>query len=236
MSPTTPRDYHRCVPLLDEFPSTHRTLLEQALEQGDIAFARRHVMARAYGPLCLYARASSLRSIAPAEDLVGGFFASRFGRDDYLARWLAHPRGMPLRRWLVNGLILAAREAVAARRRDRVIPRTIEVPPSVEAAPWTAFERQWRNQLLELACDRVAEQLDGEGRRDAWTLFVQHVVHGVPYARLEDMTGIHAREAPMVTRTVLRRLRRELAAMLGDEFDDPREIARELGAILADGE
>jgi hypothetical protein len=50
------------------------------------------------------------------------------------------------------------------------------------------------------------------------------------------MTGIHAREAPMVTRTVLRRLRRELAEMLGDEFDDPREIARELGAILADGE
>ena len=224
------------MPLLDEFPSTHRTLLEQALEQGDIAFARRHVMARAYGPLCLYARASSLRSIASAEDLVGSFFASRFGNDDYLARWLAHPRGMPLRRWLVNGLILAAREAVAARRRDRVIPRTIEVPPSVEAAPWTAFERQWRNQLLELACDRVAEQLDGEGRCDAWTLFVQHVLHGVPYARLEDMTGIHAREAPMVTRTVLRRLRRELAEMLGDEFDDPREIARELGAILADGE
>jgi len=231
---TTPRDYHRCMPLLDEFPSTHRTLLEQALEQGDIAFARRHVMARAYGPLCLYARASSLRSIAPAEELVGGFFASRFGRDDYLARWLATNPPLPLRRWLVNGLLLHAREYLAAERRARRAPTLAEPPLDIEPGPWRTLERAWRDGVLQASCDRVSELYAREGRTDAWRLFMRHIIDGVAYPALEAELAIPAASAPMITRTALRRLRAEINAILAEEFTDPAQRARELDAILFD--
>lgn len=226
--------------LLDEFPSTHRTFIARTLANGDVELARNHVMSRAYEPLCIYARVSSLRTIAPAEDLVGGFFASRFGRHghrhghhhDYLDQWIAHPRAMPLRRWLVNGLILSARELCAQRVMAHPNPQTADIPRSIEPAPWAEYERRWRNRLLELACDRVAARLGEEGRSEAWTLFVQHVIDGVPYPLLESRTGIRSSAAPMVIRTILRRLRHELTQLLGDELDDHCEIEREFKAIL----
>lgn len=218
--------------LLDEFPSTHRSFIARTLAEGDIERARNHVMSRAYAPLCIYARVSSLRTIAPAEDLVGGFFASRFGRDGYLEQWIVYPRPMPLRRWLVNGLILAAREMCAQRAAAHRGSETPAITGSIEPAPWAEYERRWRNRLLELACDRVAARLDEEGRPEAWTLFIQHVIEGVPYPLLEARTGVRSSEAPMVTRTIIRRLRHAITELLGDELDDAGEIDREIDAIL----
>lgn len=222
--------------LLDEFPSTHRTFIVRTLQGGDLELARNHVMSRAYLPLCIYARASSLRSVAEPEDLVGNFFATRFGRDDYLPRWVEQPRALPLRRWLVNGLILTAREMVADGIRTRRLPVPQAFPRTIEPAPWIEFERRWRHRLLELACDRVSAQLDDEGRPEAWTLFVQHVIAGKSYVELAPMTGIRPHEAPMVTRTITRRLRAALAQLLGQEIGDTDDIARELGAILRGGD
>ena len=220
------------MPLLDEFPSTHRTFIARTLEDGNFELARNHVMSRAYLPLCIYARASSLRTISSPEDLVGCFFATRFGRDDYLSRWIEHPHQLPLRRWLVNGLILTAREMIADGLRTRRTPALYTIPCSIEPAPWTQFERSWRHRLLELACDRVTAQLDHEGRLEAWTLFVQHVIVGRSYTELAPITGIRPHDAPMVTRTILRRLRTALTQLLVEEIGDADDIARELDAIL----
>lgn len=220
------------MPLLDEFPSTHRTFIARTLEDGNVELARNHVMSRAYLPLCIYARTSSLRSVASPEDLVGNFFATRFGRDGYLSRWVEHPREMPLRRWLVNGLILTAREMIADGVRTRRAPASYPIPRAIEPAPWTEFERRWRHRLLELACDQVTAQLDDEGRPEAWTLFVQHVIVGRSYTELAPITGIRPHDAPVVTRTILRRLRNALTQLLGEEIGDADDIARELDAIL----
>ena len=244
--------------LLDEFPSTQRTFITEAIGRGDLLDARNHVMSRAYAPLCAYARASSLRSIASAEDLVGGFFASRFARDEYLVRWLReHPPG-PLRRWLVNGLLFYARERVADERRARRATELAEPPISIESAPWRALERAWRDGVLQAACDRVSELYTREGRTDAWRLFMRHVIDGVAYpsrkptdgpantprpprppVRIGRPSATSSRNnptasAPMITRTALRRLRAEIDAILAEEFADPVERARELNAILFD--
>ena len=220
--------------ILDEFPSTQRTFITEAIGRGDLLDARNHVMSRAYAPLCAYARASSLRSIASAEDLVGGFFASRFARDEYLVRWLREHPPVPLRRWLVNGLLFYARERVADERRARRATELAEPPISIESAPWRALERAWRDGVLQAACDRVSELYTREGRTDAWRLFMRHVIDGVAYPALETELAIPTASAPMITRTALRRLRAEIDAILAEEFADPVERARELNAILFD--
>ncbi|MFM7259066.1 MAG: hypothetical protein ACKO3W_00540 [bacterium] len=221
--------------LLDEFPSTQRTWIEGALARDDRDSAVRHVMERAYEPLLLYARQSSLRGIAPAEDLVNGFLASRFAqRDDYLARWLATSPRVQLRRWLVNGLLLYAHERVAEERRARRAPEIAQPAAQVEPAPWRALEIAWRDGVLQAACDCVSEQYSREGRPDAWRLFTRHILDGRPYPELERELGIPALSAPSMTRTVLRRLRAEIDAILAEEFPDASERARELDAILFD--
>lgn len=220
--------------LLDEFPSTQRTFITEAVHRGDIAAARHHVMSRAYAPLCAYARASSLRNIAPAEDLVGSFFASRFVRDAYLARWVREQPPVPLRRWLVNGLLFYARERVAEERRARRATELAEPPASIESAPWRALERAWRDGVLQAACDRVSELYAREGRADAWRLVLRHILDGAAYPALEAELAIPASSAPMITRTALRRLRAEIDAILAEELADPAERTRELDAILFD--
>lgn len=221
--------------LLDNFPSTQRTYIEDSIAQGDHSGAARHVMERAYGPLLLYARQSSLRGIAPAEDLVNGFLASRFAqRNDYLTRWLATEPRVQLRRWLVNGLLLYAHERVADERRARRAPEIAQPMAQVEPAPWRALEIAWRDGVLQAACDRVSEQYSREGRPDTWRLFTRHILDGRPYPELERELGIPALSAPSMTRTVLRRLRAEIDAILVEEFPDALERARELDAILFD--
>lgn len=222
------------MPLLDEFPSTQRTFITEAIGRGDLLDARNHVMSRAYAPLCAYARASSLRSIASAEDLVGGFFASRFARDEYLVRWLREHPPVPLRRWLVNGLLFYARERVADERRARRATELAEPPANIEPAPWRALERAWRDGVLQAACDRVSELYAREGRSDAWRLVLRHILDGAAYPALESELAIPASSAPMITRTALRRLRAEIDAILAEELADPTERARELDAILFD--
>lgn len=223
------------MPLLDEFPTTHRTRIADAVAGGDHLGAAREVMERAYEPLLAYARHSSLRAIAPAEELVHGFLVSRFARTERcLARWLVHQPPMPLRRWLVNGLLLYAREKITEDRRARRGPQLAQPVEQIEPSPWRALEIAWRDGVLQTACERVAEMYVREGRREVWNLFTRHVLDGRPYQELERELGIPALSAPSNTRTVLRRLRTEIEAILAEEFPDPLERARELDAILFD--
>ena len=231
-SSPAPRPYTDIVPTLDEFPSTHRTFLTQALSLGDIEAARQHVMSRAYAPLCAYVGAANLRHIGTPEDLVGGFMASRFARDDYFTRWINQQPPMALRRWLVNGLLFYAHERIAEYRRARRTPNVTAFDMIVEPEPWRELERAWRRGVLQMACDRVQVAYTREGRSDFWRLFTRHVLDGVAYPALEIELAIPAASAPMITRTALRRLRAEIELIFADEFLNRAERALEVRAIL----
>ena len=197
-------------------------------------------MERAYVPLCAYARTSSLRHLASphqsasdfAADLVGGYLASRFAREDYLWRWLNDHPLVPLRRWLVNGLLLYAREVAASSRRPNGDRHGSAPPSGIESSPWQVLEQAWRDEMLQIACDHLAARYAREGQSDSWRLVVRHIVDGASYADLERELEISAARAPMITRTALRRLRAELEALLSEEIADPRLRERELGAML----
>lgn len=248
---------------VDEFPSTHGTWILSRLDEmrggGDEAGAalaelNGHVMRRYAQPLAAYARASSLRSVEEPDELVNAFFASRLSRDGYLAQW--HASGLPLRRWLVNGMLLHARERARSRRMvageaERVAAADPASLERHEPSAYQTFEREWARHVLSEAAARAERQLVAEGRSDAWHAFRRHVIDGVAYANVAegmaggggageaeqprtaagaDKTG-KAESARALARLGHARFERALREILAEESVSPEDVDVELAWI-----
>lgn len=243
---------------VDEFPSTHGTWIVSRLDalrggglgaRDALAQLNDHVMRRYAGPLAEYVRASSLRSSEEPDEIVNSFFASRLPRDGYLSRW--HASGLPLRRWLVNGLLLHARERARSRRMaagDAQRAASVTDAESLERhepGAYERFEREWARRVLSEAATRAEQGLVAEGRAEAWHAFKRHVIDGVPYDAIARGVGESAQSAsharipaesartPAETARTLARLgharfERALRDILADEGVAPSAIDVEL--------
>lgn len=217
----------------DIFPSTHATWLVQRVHRAPDE-ARAHIMSRYHEPLCAYVRASSLRTLGEPAELVNDFLASRVGDAAYLARWSTS--GMPLRRWLVNGLITHARnraQTEARRRSARVEVDPAVVAESPESSALLALERAWAMRVMIEAHDRVRSEFDADGKSAWWELFRLHSVQGLGYAQAAAATGVPPGSASHINRVVAMRLRDVLRALLERDGVPPDEIDREL-ALMQD--
>ena len=243
---------------VDHFPSTHGTWILSRLDEmrggGDMARAaldelNGHVMRRYAQPLAAYVRTSSLRSDEEPDELVNAFFASRLSRDGYLVQW--RESGLPLRRWLVNGMLLHARERARSRRMaSGEAERVAGADPSAlerhEPSAYETFEREWARHVLSEAAMRAEQQLVSEGRADAWHAFKRHVIDGVPYSSIaEGLAGGDATRAANEARggagnaesarTLARlghaRFERALREILSDESVSPADVDVELAWI-----
>lgn len=218
------------------FPTTHGTWLMEKIEHAPDE-ARAHVLARYFDPLCAYARASSLRALGEPAEVVNEFLSARFADTEYLARW--SQSGLPLRRWLANGLLTHARNrALAEARRSRhggtVAPDEIERMTSAHATDaLLALERAWAVRTVTEAHERVHSELVTEGRAAWWELFRLHGVQGMSYEQACPIAGIAPSNATNVHRAVVTRLREALRAILEREGIRPDEIDREL-ALMQD--
>ena len=218
------------------FPTTHSTWLVERIDSAPDE-ARAHVLARYFEPLCAYARASSLRALGEPAELVNDFLSSRLADSDYLARWSAS--GIPLRRWLANGLLTHARnralaEARRARHGGSVDPAELERMTSTHATDaLLALERAWAVRTVTEAHERVHSELIAEGRASWWELFRLHGVQGMSYEQACPIAGVAPSNATNVHRTVVMRLRDALRAILEREGIRPDEIDREL-ALMQD--
>jgi hypothetical protein len=216
--------------LFDRFPSTHRTWLHQRLSEAgprdrDLL---QHLMARYAEPLEAYAQASSLRDAAEPTELVNDFFASRLGEPEYLARWAAS--GMPLRRWLMNGLILHARGLRRDAARDWRRQASAEddgQPIAPEPDAEARFERAWARRMLELAVDAAGEAMRLKGRQRAFELFRRHIVGGLPYRQAVADLGYSVAEAKSVVRTATKHVHEALLEALREEGVPEPELDRE---------
>jgi hypothetical protein len=218
------------------FPTTHSTwLVERIGSAPDEACA--HVLARYFEPLCAYARASSLRALGEPAEIVNDFLTARFADGDYLARWSVS--GIPLRRWLANGLLTHARnralaEARRARHGGSVDPAELERMTSTHATDaLLALERAWAVRTVTEAHERVHSELIAEGRASWWELFRLHGIQGMSYEQACPIAGVAPSNATNVHRTVVMRLRDALRAILEREGIRPDEIDREL-ALMQD--
>jgi len=222
----------------DHFPTTHQTWLSERIGVANDEVAQ-HVMRRYFEPLRAYVKGSSLRNFGDSADLVNDFFAARLGDPAYLERWL--DSGLPLRRWLVNGLLLHVRNRGVAESRRRARgdagvggPEAQPVPAAADPGAFEALERAWAIGLVTEAHDRVRAGLVAENRETWWECFRLHVLHGLPYADACPMAGVATANGANIVRAVTKRLAAMLAELLArdgvaeDDIDAELEIIQRL--------
>ena len=220
------------------FPTTHATWLAERV-RAEPDEARTHVMRRYTEPLCAYARASSLRMLGEPSEIVNDFLVARLSDGAYLSRWTES--GLPLRRWLANGLVIHARNmALGARRRNDLLARTsldeAEQTAALrasdhETAALLALERAWAIRVVTEAHEQIRTELQAEGRGAWWELFRLHTVHGMPYAKAGPIVGVPVPSASSAHRQVVDRLRAALCAILERDGIRGDEIEQELASL-----
>ena len=208
-----------------EFPTTHATWIAAQLSRGEAGRTEvhDHVMRRYAAPLRAYVLGSTLRTLDDADALVNGFFVSRLSRGDYLGKW--QESALPLRRWLVNGLLLHARERMREMRKSAggcegcACGTGCESVDAIglEPSAFESFERAWSRALLGDACSLAQRELFAEGDGDAWEVFRRHYLDGLEYADIGLQLRITAAEARTRARRASYRFERALRKLLEDE-------------------
>ena len=220
-----------------DFPTTRATWIEEQIRSGDggIARANEHLMTRYAAPLRAYVLGSSLRAIDDADALVNGFFATRLARREYLENWRAS--GLPLRRWLVNGLLLHGRERMRERKKASGAcgdcacgSPCAEI--GLEPSAFEQFERSWSRALLGDACALAEQELVREGDADAWEVFRRHFLDGIEYADIGLQLRITAAEARTRARRASYRFERALRKLLADEGVAESELDDEIAWLM----
>lgn len=222
------------------FPTTHATWIAARLSEGaeGRAEVHGHVMRRYATPLRDYVAGSSLRALDDADALVNGFFVSRLSREDYLAKW--QESGLPLRRWLVNGLLLHARERMRELRRSSggcegcacAGPCDPVEAIALEPSAFERFERAWSRALLGDACALAQRELVAEGDGDAWEVFRRHYLDGLEYADIGLQLRITAAEARTRARRASYRFERALRGLLEDEGVARDDLDEEIAWLM----
>lgn len=222
----------------DHFPTTHATWLAEQIGGSNEGVAR-HIMDRYFEPLRMYVKGSSLRNFGDSADLVNDFFAARLGDASYLARW--SQSGIPLRRWLLNGLLLHVRNRAIAESRRRTRGdagvggegRTNGAHEAHVPEPHAlhALERAWAISLVTEAHDRVRDALTREHRAPHWEVFRLHVLHGLPYADACPMAGVPTGNGANIVRSVSKRMATTLSELLARDGVAQAEIDDELALI-----
>ncbi len=221
------------------FPTTQQTWLRECLAESTasearsrgLRDAREHVMRRYYEPLAAYLGATSYRDIDAPSALVAAFFVDRFGDDTYLQAWKSS--GLPLRRWLVNGLLFWLRTEVRRRRREERRLGGAHELSLVEhhAGPDAVFEREWARSIVGDACEVVAQVLQREGESQRWVLFCRHVLDGLSYGEVATAHGCDERDVRNACRLVRSRLEEALLELLRDEGVSEARLESEVARI-----
>lgn len=222
--------------VLGDFPSTHATWLATRIEDGGreaVREAALHLMERYRAPLVAYAAHSRLAQIDDPDELVHGFLAAKSADPRFLADW--RDSALPLRRWMLNGLVFHARGVTRDRGREsgRRAHAAAEALPSKAPDAERAFERAWALALIESACRHAHAALATEGRGRAYDCFHRHFFDGVPYEQLSAQHGVDRTTIASEIRLVTRRVRAKAESMLRDELGtaDPAAIAAELARV-----
>lgn len=204
---------------------------------------QRHLMERYRDALLAYASVLPARSVAEPADLVAGFFARRVGSDGFIDAWRAS--GLPMHRYLMNGLSLDARTLLRSERREAVRRKRYAMLEAVEAHTRARrdadaevrFERVWARAMVGEACERLRVECERANDAASWESFEAHVMRGASYAAIARARGDHASNAEerlaVAVRRLLRRMRATLRELLQEEGVAEDELDRELRLVSA---
>jgi len=179
----------------DVFPNTAGTWIARQARLGAVGreAINRHVMMVYAEPLRVYCRGCSYRTLGDADDLVHGFLASRLPRPDFFDAWMQS--GLRMRRWLMNALLFYLREEARRQRRGRLVAGA---EPAMDEGRRPALhddvDRAWARAVVRDAFDVAASSCRADSLDRHWTLFIEHYLHGRPYATLAGDVGDRRRD------------------------------------------
>jgi hypothetical protein len=158
--------------------------------------------------------------------------ASRHIMDRYYEPLQAYVCGLPLRRYLMNGISFHLRELLRERVRRKTLPivdESILVSKSLRADE--LFERAWALSILSDACTASRDAMAADGRSNAWRIFDAHYLRGESFVALALREGVSPQRLAAEARFVIRRVERVLQAMLSDEGIPTADLAAEVARI-----
>jgi DNA-directed RNA polymerase specialized sigma24 family protein len=225
------------------FPTTHWTelaALARALATGDRQ-ALGPLLQRYEGPLRAYLTRERRFEANEADDLLQGFFLSRFLTGDLLARADQHRgRFRTLVLTALNNFVASERRAGAAVKRapERWVSADLEEQPSDAAPPSAVFEAEWAHQVLREVLERVRERCRQDGRDDLVGVLECRLLaeEPAPYDELVRRFGYQTpgqvSNAVRTARALYARALHEVLRLEARDEADVEELKGDLLAIL----
>ncbi len=217
----------------DVFPQTMRTWIGDRLREGGAGRSaiNRHLMEVYFHPLKVYFLGTRDRWLGDADDIVQGFFADRLSRESFVEDWLAS--GLPLRRWLCNGLCFYLKELRRARMRDGRDAALVGERAADSDDPERAMDRAFVAQVVRRALIEAEARCADEGLGEHWMIFERHTIEGRSYQDLERETGIPAARQVVMNRTASKRFREAIRELIARDLPHD-DLDGEILALLED--
>lgn len=215
------------------FPATQRTWVRNLLTGGEDSQGEllQHLMLVYAQPLQLLARQRLRHSEESACDLVHGFLAARLGRDDYLAGW--ERSGLPLHRWLWNGLCFYDRERQRAERRLQTVdPCELDDLDDDGTSVDRDVERAFAVQLVRAAFALAEQACRDEGFGDHWEVFVRRKRDGCKLGDIARELGLPLGRVVVMQRAPTLRFRHALHTVLERDGVRREDVPRAIDALL----
>lgn len=217
------------------YPETRRTWLVAQLQSGSAErdAARRMLMGLYLEPLRRTAQSRFRLNTEEALDLVHGFFASRWSRDDYFHDW--QRSGLRLRNWLWNGLDYFRREESRRLRRGPLVAQAPDGPDPASADPGVELERNFAIALVQTAMRQAEAECLAAGFATHWVVFAARAA-GDSLPAIAAAHGLTVNQAQVRLRAPQRRFVAALSELLVADGVSRDEVPRAIAELLAVGE
>lgn len=217
-------------PVSDSFPPSARSWL--AVARNGSPEQRRElagILTSIYRePLVRYLRAFGAR--VDVEDVVQDLCA-RILDPMFLDRWQRAER--PFRLWLRTAARFELMNRIRAERRRTGVAEDALAELVESDNAQATFDRAYAASLIRTASEAAQRVLEAQGRSHEWLLFIEHAIHGKPYAECAPPLGIPVDAARHVTARVRGLVLDALRGVLSAEHVAEADVERELGALLA---
>lgn len=194
------------------------------------ADVNRHIMAVYDWPLRVYFMGSSERWLGEPEDVVGGFFADRLGRSEFLNEWRSS--GMRLRRWLMNAFCFYMMELRRQKARDRRAGELDQEPVAFRGSPEVAVDRAFKVSLVREALRVAQEVCDDLRLTEHWNIFVAHYLNSRDYNDIAREFGVTPERAAVMARTASRKFRTAIRDLLAGDGTPDEHVDQEILDLL----
>lgn len=206
----------------------------EALAGGDAQALPARLMELYRVPLEQYFAATSFRHVGRPTDVVAGYFASRFSNPGWLDDWRDRHEvdGIPLRRWLVNGLNFYLLEEHRRAKRGPLLDGVAASDAADDADALAAFDRAAAQRIVARALEQTRAGCEADGQQAHFDIFVRHVMKEQQYHAIHADLGIEPQRSAGMVRTASARFRRALVGILVGEGADPERIDEEIAALM----